>query len=69
LNVEGLPDHSEVVVVLIDHFGNTIYSKVFITEHNNILLGAAKELHLSHGLYYISASSEQSIVTHKLFIK
>jgi hypothetical protein len=69
ISVAGLEENSEVLVVLMDQLGKSIFTKAFIIENNDILVAIGKEMNLSKGVYFVSASSNQSIVTKKLIVE
>ncbi len=66
--IGGLAENSKVLVVLIDQLGNTISTKLYVTAENQILIGTASELNLKKGLYFITASNNNSILTQKLIV-
>lgn len=68
LITEGVSEQGEVLVVLMDQMGGTLYRKIYITEQNQILIGSGSEMNLPKGLYFITASSNNSVVTQKLLI-
>jgi|GEM_PF-6586584 len=68
LNLNGLESASEILVVLLDHLGNTIYTKAMITEKENLLFTIGSDVDLQKGIYFISASNNQSLVTKKLVV-
>ncbi len=68
LNLNGLESDTEILVVLVDHLGSTIYTKAVITERENMLFTIGNEVDLQKGIYFISASTNQSLVTKKLVV-
>jgi hypothetical protein len=69
VSLEGIEDGSEVLVVLTDQLGSVLYSKVFISSENQMLIALSKEVHIPKGIYYITASSLQTLNTKKLIIE
>ena len=69
VSMEGLSDNTEVLIVLLDMMGNTLYRMATISEQSNMLLTFSTINNLQKGIYFITASNKQSIVTKKLIVE
>jgi hypothetical protein len=69
LNIEvNVASDQEVLVVLLDHFGREVYSKVTLSEKDGMLQGIDASNSLAPGVYFIVASSNNEIYKQKLVI-
>ncbi len=68
LEISDKKANEEVLVVLYNHTGQQVYSKVMITESNGVLTGIDLMNNLAPGVYLIVASSKNEICQQKLVI-
>lgn len=68
LNLQVTPGE-EVLVVIIDEAGRELYSKVWLSSDEEMVMGVDLQGQLPPGLYHISACSRQKFYSSRLLIK
>lgn len=68
LQMEDFGENRDILVVLLDHLGREVYSKVLITEVDGVLSGIDLSNKLQAGVYFIIASSDHDVYKQKLVI-
>lgn len=68
LNLRGMTGE-EVLVVILDDSGKELYSKVWLSSDEEMVMGVDLQGQLPPGLYHISACSRQKFYSSRLLIK
>lgn len=68
LNLQGITGE-EVLVVILDDSGKELYSKVWLSSDEDLVMGVDLQGQLPPGLYHISACSRQKFYSSRLLIK
>ena len=69
-NVSGIQNESEVLIVLRDVLGNEYYSKIVVADENGELHFLLKPTgQLAAGVYIISASSNDKLISRKIVVE
>jgi hypothetical protein len=69
LYIQGLKDSEEVLITIVDKMGASLFTKIYNSENNHLTLDLSKEVSLLKGIYYISASTKEKLLTEKLMIE